>query len=151
MSNKKKKDDIFIDEVSISDRGFPPSGVCLKRRRMPRKITIKTATISLRKSMLEGYDTYTEAAKKMASYEGKVIDNVGIDVINKALADVQDSFMKIYPVLNFIETYKEFASKTIIDYAEWIERIKQAGAQDVNKQIKENNGREITRTSRNTH
>ena len=96
-----------------------------------KKISAQQRTLKFQQDMLTAYDKYLEARAELSAYEGKAIDDVGLDKVNDMLAKVQDTFKEIYPVLNFIQNYFQFSTTAINYHADLIEVLKREGAQEV--------------------
>lgn len=91
-------------------------------------IGLKQQTEELRLAMLKAFDEYSDASKEMAAFEGKVIDEVGLDKVNATIANVQDKFAQLWHALNFIQIYHQFSTNALNSHADFIDRLKQAGA-----------------------
>lgn len=99
--------------------------------KMPRKkIDIKHRTATLQKNMLDAFEIYQAARKELTPYEGKLVDDVGLEKVNGMLKDIQDKFKEVYPILNFIQVYYQFSTNVINGYADFIEGLKKEGSKE---------------------
>ena len=95
---------------------------------MTKKTSLKQQAVDLRVAMLKAYDDYLDARKQMNAFEGKVIDEVGIDKVNAAILQVQVVFADVWSVLNFIQINHQFSTNLLNSHADFIDRLKKAGA-----------------------
>jgi hypothetical protein len=98
---------------------------------MPKKIDQQEKTLKFQQNMLTFYDKYMKAREILAGYEGKHVDEVGLDKVNAMLADVQETFKDLHPMLNFIQSYYQWSLTTLNFHADLIDVLKKAGANEV--------------------
>jgi len=100
----------------------------LTKVKVMKKVTIKQQTEDLQKAMIQAHDDYLKARDALVPYEGKVIDDVGLEKVNAILKTIQEKFKNLYPALNFIQMYTQFSTNSINSYADFIDSIKKEGA-----------------------
>jgi hypothetical protein len=115
MKKKIVKSSTSVNDTSVNDTSVNDTSIVDK----------------FRVSMLNAYDEYLDSLKVVTSYEGRIIDEIGLDKVNSAIADVQEKFKKLYPIFTFITTYNQFSINALNVYADFVDRLKQSGAREV--------------------
>jgi hypothetical protein len=97
---------------------------------MPRKVNLRSAADKLQKDMLVTFEKYQDLRQELKKLEGKLIDEVGLDVLNPLIDSIQDEFHKLLPVIRFIQSYHQFSLNVATSHGDLIEALKKAGAQE---------------------
>jgi GTPase involved in cell partitioning and DNA repair len=98
-----------------------------------RVVNLRRDVERLQKEMLTTFDKYQELRQELKKHEGKLVDDVGLDVLNPLIESIQEEFHKLLPVFRFIQSYHQFSLNVTASQSDLIDAMKKAGAQEKNE------------------
>lgn len=96
---------------------------------------IKDMVKSLEEILLKSHDEYSELHAQLDSHRGKEIGETNLPEVNRLLKEIQEKFVDMHPILNFIAIRHQYAGNVINHYSEFIDVIKKAGAKEEPKEV----------------
>lgn len=74
---------------------------------------------------------YNELGKEFESWRGKVLSELDQQNINLLINKIQNAYQTLYPAISFIIQNSGMCVKSLQDFNQFIEDLKQAGAEPV--------------------
>jgi hypothetical protein len=84
----------------------------------------------LEKEFATATEDYLNANKALDAYRGVELSDETVVEVNTILADIQDRYSAMYPVINFILQNYQQAALSLKNYNQFIDDIKTAGAKE---------------------
>lgn len=96
-------------------------------------------TVSLVENMVnvlqQLHDEYSALHDELSKHRGKELQDTDLPEVNRLLKEIQETFAKMHPILNFIGIRHQYAVNITNHYNDFIETIKKAGAAEEKKDL----------------
>jgi hypothetical protein len=83
------------------------------------------------------WNKYVDLHKELDGYRGIEITEKNVGEINKIVSKLQDCWIELFPVVNWIKVRNDLASHALNEHAKFMDDIKAGGAQPVVQKEKE--------------